>query len=93
LKTTTSSSELRPRVPPATTSCRLVHLEPVENAGLDRLDQVSRLELRVLDRVAADEHRAGEHVVVELAAPSVVRADRAHERAVAQPVAAQHGAR
>ena len=69
---------------------QLVHLEPVEDAALDRLDQVARLELRLLERVAADERRALEHGVVELAPRRVVRADRADERAVAQPLAAQH---
>ena len=69
---------------------QLVHLEPVEDAGLDRLDQVGRLEPRVLDRVAADERRALEHDVVELAAPAVVRADGAHERA--RPAATRRAA-
>ena len=68
----------------------LVHLEPVEDAALDGLDQVARLELRLLARVAADERRALEHRVVELAPRRVVRADRADERALAQPLAAEH---
>ena len=55
----------------------LVHLEPVEDAGRDRLDQIGGLELRVLARVAADEGGALEDDVVELAAAAVVRADRA----------------
>ena len=68
----------------------LVHLEPVEDALLHGLDQVARLELRLLARVAADERRALEHGVVELAPRRVVRADRTDERALAQPLAAQH---
>ena len=70
---------------------QLVHLEPVEDAALDRLDQVAGLELRLLARVAADERGALEHRVVELAARRVVGADRADERALAQPLAAEHG--
>ena len=68
----------------------LVHLEPVEDAALDRLDQVARLELGLLARVAADERRPLEHRVVELAARRVVRADRADERSLPQPLAAEH---
>ena len=68
----------------------LVHLEPVEHAALDRLDQVGRLEPGLLDGVAADEDRALEHDVVELAGAAVVGADRADERAGPQPLAAQH---
>src|SRR6266511_2926871 len=71
----------------------LVYLEPVEYPGLDRLDQVGRLEPRVLDRVAADEARALEYHVVELAAAAVVCTDRAHERTRPQPLAPKHGVR
>ena len=66
-----------------------MHLEPVEDARVDGLDQVGGLELRVLERVAADEGGALEDDVVELAPAAVVRADRADERAGAQPLAAQ----
>ena len=67
----------------------LVHLQPVEHALADRLDQVARLDLRVRERVAADEGRALEHRVVELARLRPVRAGRADERAGLQPLAAQ----
>src|SRR4029453_10390643 len=43
---------------------QLVDLEPVEHAGLDRLDQGAGLALRVLHSVAADESGAREHHVV-----------------------------
>src|SRR5439155_15160666 len=46
---------------------QLVHLEPVERARLDRLDQVGRLDSRLLERVAADERGTLERDVVELA--------------------------
>ncbi len=69
----------------------LLHLEPVELARGDRLDQVARLELRVLERVAADERRSSDHLGVQLARPGVVRADRADEGTIGEPVAAQHG--
>ena len=69
---------------------QLVHLEPVEDAALDGLDQVAGLELRLLARVAAHERCALEHRVVELAARRVVRADRADESALSQPLAAEH---
>src|SRR5439155_8608833 len=46
---------------------QLVHLEPVEHPLGDRLDQIPRLDPRVLLGVAADEGRALEHRVVELA--------------------------
>ena len=91
LKTTMSSSDWRPGSIAGDDLLQFVHLEPVEKAALDRLDQVGRLEPGVLDRVAADEGRALEHDVVELAAAAVVGADGAHERALPQPLAAQHG--
>src|SRR5439155_22223402 len=69
---------------------QLVYLEPVEHPDLDRLDQVGRLEARVVDRVAADEARALEHDVVELAAAPVGCADGTDERARLQPLAAKH---
>src|SRR5712691_4616138 len=69
---------------------QLVHLEPVEHARRDGLDQVARLLLGLLEGVAADEARALEHDVVELAGAPIVRADRADERAQAEPFAAQH---
>src|SRR5947208_3633768 len=34
---------------------QLVHLEPIEDAGLHRLDQIARFDPRLLARVAADE--------------------------------------
>ena len=52
---------------------QLVHLEPVEDAGSHRLDQVARLDPRLLERVAAHERRALEHRVVELAPAPMVR--------------------
>src|SRR5205814_2054026 len=67
----------------------LVDLEPVEHPRLDRLDQVARLEPRLLARVAADESRALEHDVVELAGPRLVCADRADEGSGPQPLPAQ----
>ena len=69
---------------------QLMHLEPIEDARLDRLDQIGGLELRVVERVAADEGGTLEDDVVELTAAAVVRADRADERAGAQPLATQH---
>ena len=69
---------------------QLVHLEPVEHAARDRLDQVARLELGLGAQVAADERRPLEHDVVELAPGRLVRADAAHERAGLEPFAAQH---
>src|SRR5206468_12768797 len=70
---------------------QFVHLEPVEDAALDRLDQVARLELCLLDRVAADEDGALEDDVVELAGLRLVRAHGADERSRLQPLAAQDG--
>ena len=90
LKTTMSSGSARPAHVACDDLLQLVHLEPVEHPALDGLDQVARLELRVLERVAADEGRPLEHDVVELALGRHVRADRADERALAQPLAAQH---
>ena len=84
LKTTMSSSDWRPVDLAGNDLLQLVHLEPVEDARLDRLDQVGGLELRVVERVAADEGGALEDDVVELAAAAVVRTDRADERAGAR---------
>ena len=70
---------------------QLVHLEPVEDAALDGLDQVAGLELRLLARVAAHERGPLEHRVVELAARRVVGADCADEGAFPEPLAAEHG--
>ena len=67
LKRTTSSGERAALHLAGDDLLELVHLEPVEDAALDRLDQVARLEPRLLERVAADERRALEHRVVELA--------------------------
>src|SRR5690349_6487971 len=69
---------------------QLMHLEPVEDAALDRLDQVAGLDLRLLLQVAADESRALEHDVVELAARPMVRARGADEGAWAEPLAAEN---
>ena len=66
-----------------------MHLEPVEDARLDRLDQVGGFELGVLERVAADEGGALEDDVVQLAATAVVGADRADESARLKPLATQ----
>ena len=70
---------------------QLVHLEPVERAELDRLDEIRGLEPCLLFQVAADERGALEHDVVKLTRTRDIRAARAHKRAVAQPVASQHG--
>ena len=67
LKTTMSASGRGPALA-GDDLLQLVHLEPVEDAALDRLDQVARLELACSTRVAADERGALEHGVVELAA-------------------------
>ena len=67
-----------------------MHFQPVEHAGFDRLDQVARLEPRLLDGVAADEGSALQEDVVQLAVPRVVRADRADQRAGLKPLAAEH---
>src|SRR5207249_409277 len=64
----------------------LVHLEPVEDAALDGLDQIARLEARLLDRVAANEDRPLEDDVVELSRARLVCADRADERARLKPL-------
>ena len=69
---------------------QLVHLEPVENSLRDGLDEVAGLEPCVLAGVAAHEGGALQHRVVELPAARDVRAGGAHERAGAQPLAAQH---
>ena len=81
LKTTMSSADSRPGELAGDDLLQLVHLEPVEDAALDRLDQVARLEPRLLDRVAADERGALEHDVVELArAPGRSRRPRRRAR-------------
>jgi len=66
-----------------------VHLEPVEHALPHRIDEVARLDLRVGERVAADEGRALEDGVVELARLGPVGPDGADERAGPQPLAAE----
>ena len=91
MKTTMSASDWRPGQLAGDDLLQLVHLEPVEHAALDGLDQVARLELRLLARVAADERRPFEHDVVELPRLRAVRAHGAHERAVAQPLATENG--
>ena len=68
---------------------QLVHLKPIEHPLLDRLDQIARFLLRLLARVAADERRAFEDCVVELARLRLVRADGADEGARLQPLAAE----
>src|SRR5581483_4850331 len=70
---------------------QLVHLEPVEDPVLDRLDEIASLLTRLRARIAAHERRPFQHDVVELALRQAVGADRAHERAGQQPLAAQHG--
>src|SRR5215208_1089492 len=62
---------------------QLVHLEPVQHAVFDGLDQVARLEPCVVDGVATDERRALENRVVELSLRWMVGADRAYECALA----------
>ena len=91
LNTTMSSSDCRPGSSPGDDRVELLYLEPVELPGGDGLDQVARLEPGVLERVAADERRPGDHLGVELPGSRVVRADRADEGAVREPVAAEHG--
>ena len=54
LKTTTSVVGLTSRQHAGDDLVQLVHLEPVELPCGDGLDEVARLELRVLERVAAD---------------------------------------
>ena len=66
LKTTTSSSLCAAAHLARDDVLKLVHLEPVEHALRHGLDQVARLEPRLLARVAADEGRALEDGVVEL---------------------------
>ena len=90
LKTTMSSFDCRTGDLAGDDLLQLVHLEPVERSAFDGLDQVGGLEPRIRERVAADEAGALEHDVVELPALSVVRPDRAHERARLQPFTAQH---
>src|SRR5215213_2530390 len=63
----------------------LVHLQPVEHPALDRLDEIARLDLRLLLRVAAHERSALEDRVVELTRLDAVRAHGADERAGLQP--------
>ena len=69
---------------------QLVHLEPVEDTALDRLDQVAGLDPRLLAGVAADEGRALEDCVVELPGLDSVRAGGADQRAGLEPLAAEH---
>src|SRR3984893_2329682 len=69
---------------------QLVHLQPVEHADLDRLDQVAGLEPRAFHRIAADKGGPLQHDVVELSTPAVVGANRAYERPAPEPLAAQH---
>ena len=90
LKTTMSESACRPGTSPGDDRVELLHLEPVELTGGDGLDQVARLELCVLDRVAADERRPRDHLRVELARLRIVGADRADERSLSEPVSAEH---
>ncbi len=69
----------------------LVHLEPVEHPGPHRLDEIPGFELRLLEPVAADEARALEHRVVELAPGHDVGAGCDDERACSEPLPSQHG--
>ena len=69
---------------------QLVHLEPVEHAGFDRLDQVGRLPPRRLAESQQTKLARSSDDVVELARAGPVRADRADERPRPQPLAAQH---
>ena len=70
---------------------QLVHLEPVQDPALDRLGQITRFELRLLEGVAADEDRPFQHDVVQLACPRPVRSDRADESSGPKPLTAEHG--
>ena len=70
---------------------QLVYLEPVQDTALDGLGQVSRLELRLLDGVAADEDRPFEDDVVQFTGARAIRADRADKSSRRQPLAAEHG--
>src|SRR5229473_3727195 len=69
----------------------LVYLEPIEDSLLNRLDQVRRLEPRLLLPVATDERRTLEHDIVELARRGVVRTDRTDQRAGLEPLTAENG--
>ena len=60
---------------------QLVHLEPVENAVLDRLDQICGLEPGLLLPVAANECGALEDDAVELARRGFVRPGGADQTA------------
>ena len=60
---------------------KLVHLEPVEDATLDRFDEIAGGRPRIGEGVAADERRPSEHGVVELARLPAHRAGRADDRA------------
>jgi formiminotetrahydrofolate cyclodeaminase len=70
---------------------QLVHLQPVEDTGGDRLHEVARLELRLLEPVAAHELRPLEDRVVELAPTHDVGARGRYERAGGKPLAAENG--
>ena len=67
----------------------LVDLEPVENAGVHGLDEIARLELRLLEPVTAHEPCALQDRVVELAAIHDIRARRATSVPGGEPLAAQ----
>ena len=60
---------------------QLLHLEPVENSLLDRLDQVARLLPRLLAGVAADEGRARSSTALSSSRALGSFAPTAHERA------------
>ena len=91
LKTTMSVSACRPGSSPDTIWCSSCTSSQSSCPAAIGLDQVAGLETGVLDRVAADDRRTGDHLRVELARARIVGPDRADERAVGEPVAAQHG--
>ena len=69
---------------------QLVHLEPVEHAALDRLDQVARLAAGTARASRSRRTPPARAPRCRARAARVVRADGADERAGAQPLAAQH---
>jgi thiosulfate/3-mercaptopyruvate sulfurtransferase len=66
-----------------------VYLEPVERAGVDRLDQIARLAAGLGERVAADERGALDDDVVQLAPARIVCPGRTDEGTRRQPFAPQ----
>ena len=67
---------------------QLVHLEPVEHATRDGLDQIARFDLCLRAQVATYERRPLENHIVELPPCGLVCADTAHEATRLQPLPA-----